>query len=87
MSRYNLTTTPVTLDCVAAVCIFSAIEDQIKALEKKLDRVKRESARTKISNHIKNLRRAQGQFAPAYDACIKAPMFTPEYQALIDAAK
>jgi len=83
-SNYQLTTAPITLDSVAAAVISSALHDKVDNLEYRLRRAKSAKTIERVENELANTRRALAAFEPVYTAVLAAPMFTPEYQALLD---
>jgi hypothetical protein len=92
---YNLTTSEITLDVVAATCISRVIDQEIERVEKLVDKATEKERRTgvprsaqaeKTRNYLANLQRARDAYDPVYREVIAAPMFTDEYQAVIDNA-
>lgn len=85
---YHLTTSEITLDTVAAVCLSTALDREIERVEKLVAKAKRpDSAHAGRSRqYLANLQRARAAFDPVYKEVLAAPMYTKEYEAVIDAA-
>lgn len=80
---YHLTTTEITLDTVAAVCLSSALDKEIDRVEKL---AAKPTATKKTRQYLANLQRARAAYDPVYKEVLAAPMYTKEYEAVIDAA-
>lgn len=87
MSREHLTqtTAEVTLDTVSVCAIMVAIDDQIDRLTARLVLSTNPRKRTNINNTLTNLKAGKASMEKVFRTVLEQPMFTPEYQAVIDA--